>query len=115
MGSVDAKEGFKEEWRMSKEISKIKQYFDAVNYITVAQLYLEDNFLVSDNLSKKNIKKKLLGHRGTAPNFNYIYAHLNAFVRRHRQKINLVIGAGHASAALISNLYLKNIKYRRGS
>lgn len=53
MGSVDAKEGFKEEWRMSKEISKIKQYFDAVNYITVAQLYLEHNFLFLDNLSKK--------------------------------------------------------------
>ena len=84
---------------------RVQLYFDAVNYKSVAQLYLKDNFLLKRQLQHSDLKEKFLGHWGTSPGFNFIYAHLNNFIKNNIYA-RLVVGTGHA-AAMHANLFLE--------
>ena len=92
---------------MSQEIENIKKYVRAANYLTVSQLYLQDNFLLERKLSFSDIKLRLLGHWGTCPGINFVYAHLNHLIRKHGTEMLFVLGPGHGFPALQANLFLE--------
>jgi xylulose-5-phosphate/fructose-6-phosphate phosphoketolase len=82
-------------------------YWNAANYLTVAQIYLQDNPLLRRPLSPADIKPRLLGHWGTSPALNLIYAHLNRLIRLTGQEALYVAGPGHGGPALVANTYLE--------
>ncbi len=82
-------------------------YVRASNYISAAQIFLQDNFLLERPLSFADIKPRLLGHWGTCPGINLLYAHLNALVKKHDIDMLFVLGPGHGFAALQANLYME--------
>lgn len=92
---------------MKNDNAVIEAYIRAANYLTVAQIFLQDNFLLERELRPEDIKPRLLGHWGSGPGVNYVYAHLNRLVRRHGQDIMFVLGPGHAFPALQANLYME--------
>ena len=92
---------------MNDSIKSITQYIRAANYLTAAQIYLQDNFLLDKKLESKDIKPRLLGHWGTCPGINFIYAHLNHLIIQRRLKMIFVLGPGHGFAALQANLFLE--------
>ncbi len=92
---------------MNEAIESIKKYVRATNYLTAAQVYLKDNFLLKRKLSFGDIKPRLLGHWGTCPGINFIYANLNYLIKKHRADILFVMGPGHGFAALQANLFLE--------
>ncbi len=66
---------------MNKSVETIKEYFRLANYITVAEMYLNDNILLSEPLKESHLKKYPTGHFGNAPAINYIYANFNYFIK----------------------------------
>ncbi|MGI9302896.1 MAG: phosphoketolase family protein [Gammaproteobacteria bacterium] len=91
----------------SRGLTAIERYRRAVNYLTVAQIYLLDNPLLEEPLRVECIKPRLLGHWGTAPGINLIYAHLNWLIQRTNASVLLVTGPGHGAAANLANMYLE--------
>jgi xylulose-5-phosphate/fructose-6-phosphate phosphoketolase len=67
----------------SKELDRIHAYWRAANYLSVGQIYLLDNPLLHEPLTLEHIKPRLLGHWGTTPGRNFIYAHLNRVIKAH--------------------------------
>lgn len=92
---------------MKTEIQKIQAYIRAANYLSVAQIYLKDNFLLERPLTTEDIKPKLVGHWGTCPGVNFVYAHLNYLVKKHKQSTIFVLGPGHGMSALQANVFLE--------
>jgi len=90
---------------MNKEIEKIKKYVRATNYLSVAQIYLQNNFLLEKELSQDDIKPRLLGHWGTCPGINFAYANLNALIKRKKADMLFVLGPGHGFPAIQANLF----------
>ncbi|MBP6949039.1 MAG: phosphoketolase family protein [Candidatus Pacebacteria bacterium] len=82
-------------------------YIRAANYLSAAQIFLQDNFLLERPLSFDDIKPRLLGHWGTAPGINLLYAHLNALVQKHDINMLFVLGPGHGFAGLQANLFME--------
>jgi len=66
-----------------KELENIKAFVRATDYLSVAQLYLKDNPLLREKLTMEHIKPNVVGHWGTAPGQNFIYAHLNRIINRY--------------------------------
>ena len=93
--------------RLSSEMDRIMAWWEAANYLTVAQIYLQDNPLLSEPLRPEHIKPRLLGHWGTSPGINLVYAHLNALVRRTGQEVLFIAGPGHGGPAIVANVYLE--------
>ncbi|WP_018635986.1 phosphoketolase family protein [Parafrankia elaeagni] len=89
------------------ELGRLIDYWNAANYLTAAQIYLMDNPLLRRPLSRGDIKPRLLGHWGTSPALNLVYAHLNRLVRRTGQDVVYVAGPGHGGPALVANTYLE--------
>src|ERR1700722_13240981 len=87
--------------------SGLDAYWRAANYLGAAQLYLRDNVLLDEPLSPSHIKTSILGHWGTQPGINLIYAHLNRLICDTGAQIMLVVGPGHGAPALLANLYLE--------
>lgn len=85
----------------------LSKYLRLANYIGASQLYLKDNFFLEQPLEKEHIKKRILGHWGTVPGINFVYANLNLIAQRHDQEIMFVVGPGHGYPALLSNLFLE--------
>ena len=85
----------------------VSGWWAAANYLTVAQIYLQDNPLLREPLRPEHIKPRLLGHWGTSPGLNLIYAHLNRLIRRTDQDVLYVTGPGHGGPAFIANVYLE--------
>ncbi len=85
----------------------IERYWRAANYLTLAHIYLKKNVLQKRKLELSDVKTHYSGHWGTSPGINFIYAHLNHMIGKHKCKIQLVIGPGHAGSALLSNLFLE--------
>jgi xylulose-5-phosphate/fructose-6-phosphate phosphoketolase len=83
----------------------LKKYLRFVDYMGAAQLYLKDNYLLDEPLQPKHIKERILGHWGTVPGLNFIYAHLNYMVYKHKAEMLLVTGPGHGAPAVLANLY----------
>ncbi len=89
------------------ELQRTIDYWNAANYLTAAQIYLADNALLREPLRVENIKPRLLGHWGTSPGLNLVYAHLNRLIRRTGQETLYVAGPGHGGPALVANVYLE--------
>ena len=90
-----------------EELRRIDGYWRAANYLCVGQIYLRDNPLLREPLSSAHIKPMLLGHWGTAPGQNFIYAHLNRLIRAHDLDMIYISGPGHGGPALVANTYLE--------
>lgn len=88
-------------------IDSIKKYVRAANYLTVTQIYLQDNFLLERPLQSEDIKPKLFGHWGTCPGINFVYGFANYFSKLHNQSSIFVLGPGHGFPGLQSNLFLE--------
>ena len=92
---------------MSEGNLAFDEYMRAANYLTVAQIFLQDNFLLERPLTFDDIKPRLLGHWGSGPGVNFAYAHLSKLVQKHNQDMLFVLGPGHAFPALQANLFLE--------
>jgi xylulose-5-phosphate/fructose-6-phosphate phosphoketolase len=89
------------------ELERIDAYWRAANYLSVGQIYLYDNPLLRRPLDKAHIKPRLLGHWGTTPGLNFIYAHLNRVIKQHDLDLIYVTGPGHGGPGLVANTYLE--------
>jgi xylulose-5-phosphate/fructose-6-phosphate phosphoketolase len=89
------------------ELNNINAYWRAANYLSVGQMYLRDNPLLREPLQPQHIKKLLLGHWGTSPGQNFIYAHLNRIIKQYDLNMIYVSGPGHGGPALVANTYLE--------
>src|SRR5437763_6365660 len=89
------------------ELDDIARFRRVTNYLTAAELYLKSNVLLQQPLKPEHIKDRLLGHSGTSPGINLIYAHLNHLIMRYDLDMFLVTGPGHGAPANLSNLYLE--------
>ena len=89
------------------ELQKIDAYWRAANYLSACQLYLLDNPLLKRELKITDIKKKIVGHWGTTPGQNFIYAHLNRVIKKYDLNMIYISGPGHGGQAMVSNTYLE--------
>ncbi len=88
-------------------LNKIDAYWRAANYLSVAQIYLRDNPLLRRPLQPSDVKQLLLGHWGTTPGQNFIYAHLNRIINQYDLNMIYISGPGHGGPAAVSNVYLE--------
>src|ERR1044072_4647328 len=88
-------------------LARLHAYWRAANYLSVGQIYLLDNPLLREPLSIEHIKPRLLGHWGTTPGLNFIYAHLNRVITKYDLDMIYVAGPGHGGPALVANTYLE--------
>ncbi|MEI2275964.1 phosphoketolase family protein [Paenarthrobacter ilicis] len=92
---------------VKEDFALIHRYWSAANYLTVAQIYLQENALLREPLQAEHIKPRLLGHWGTSPGLSLIYAHLNRLIRRTGSEVLFVAGPGHGGPAVVANTYLE--------
>src|SRR3989441_4420456 len=90
-----------EEWR------KINAYWRAVNYLPVGQIYLSANPLLREPLKLEHVKPRLLGHWGTTPGLNFIYAHCNRVIKKHDLNMIYICGPGHGGPGMVANTWLE--------
>ncbi|MVM33918.1 phosphoketolase [Spirosoma sp. HMF4905] len=91
----------------AETLQAIDAYWRAANYLSVGQMYLRDNPLLREPLKPEHIKAMLLGHWGTSPGQNFIYAHLNRLIREHDLNMIYLSGPGHGGPSLVANTYLE--------
>ncbi|MGB9223638.1 phosphoketolase family protein [Mycobacterium sp.] len=91
----------------SDELALLNAYWRAANYLSVGQIYLLDNPLLTEPLAAEHVKPRLLGHWGTTPGLNLIYAHLNRIIRNRAANVIYVTGPGHGGPGLVANAYLE--------
>ena len=91
----------------AEELRKIDAYWRAANYLSVGQIYLLDNPLLKEPLKKEHVKPRLLGHWGTTPGLNFIYAHCNRIIKDHDLNMIYVAGPGHGGPGLVANTWLE--------
>ena len=92
-----------------EENLKLHKYFNALNYLSVGQLYLLDNPLLKRKLSINDIKPNVVGHWGTAPGQNFLYMHLNRMIKKYDLDMIYISGPGHGGEAMIANNYLEGV------
>src|SRR5262245_4135664 len=89
-----------------ESVAQLDGWFRAANYLSVGQIYLLENPLLRTPLSRDDVKPRLLGHWGTTPGLNFIYAHLNRVIKERGQSTIYVTGPGHGGPGLVANAYL---------
>ena len=89
------------------ELQKIDAYWRAANYLSVGQIYLYDNPLLTEPLRPEHIKPRLLGHWGTTPGLNFVYVHLNRLIKQLDLDMIYVCGPGHGGPGMVANTYLE--------
>ena len=89
------------------ETRRIDAYWRAANYLSVGQIYLHDNPLLREPLTIAHIKPRLLGHWGTTPGLNFIYAHFNRLIQKLDLNVIYIAGPGHGGPGLVANTYLE--------
>jgi xylulose-5-phosphate/fructose-6-phosphate phosphoketolase len=89
------------------DLTLIDAYWRAANYLSVGQIYLMDNPLLRETLQPQHVKPRLLGHWGTTPGLNLVYAHLNRVIRDRELNVIYVTGPGHGGPGLVANAYLE--------
>jgi xylulose-5-phosphate/fructose-6-phosphate phosphoketolase len=89
------------------ELRRLDALWRAANYLSVGQIYLLDNPLLRKPLAREHVKPRLLGHWGTTPGLNFLYAHLNRIIKKHDLDMIYVIGPGHGGPALVAHAYLE--------
>ena len=88
-------------------LDKMQRYWQAANYLTVGQIYLQANPLLREPLRPEHIKPRLLGHWGTSPGLSFIYVHLNRLINEHDVDMIYLAGPGHGGPAIVANVYLE--------
>ncbi|MGO9095467.1 MAG: phosphoketolase [Bryobacteraceae bacterium] len=91
----------------ASELRLMHAYWRAANYLSVGQIYLLDNPLLKEPLKLEHIKPRLLGHWGTTPGLNLIYAHMNRLIKKLDLNAIYIAGPGHGGPALVANTYLE--------
>ena len=91
----------------AEELRLIDAYWRAANYLSVGQIYLLDNPLLREQLQPEHVKPRLLGHFGTVPGLNLVYAHLNRAIKARDLDAIFVTGPGHGGPANVANAYLE--------
>src|SRR6059036_1709394 len=91
----------------AEELRKMDAYWRASNYLSVGQIYLLDNPLLTKPLQREHIKPRLLGHWGTSPGLNMLCVHLNRVIKRDDLNMIYIIGPGHGGASLVAHAYLE--------
>jgi xylulose-5-phosphate/fructose-6-phosphate phosphoketolase len=89
------------------ELASIDAYWRAANYLSVGQIYLLDNPLLREPLTLSHVKPRLLGHWGTTPGLNFIYAHMNRVIKRDDLNAIFIAGPGHGGPGVVANTYLE--------
>ncbi|MEO8510533.1 MAG: phosphoketolase family protein [Chloroflexota bacterium] len=89
------------------ELKRVDAYWRAANYLSVGQIYLLDNPLLREPLRAEHVKPRLLGHFGTVPGLNLIYAHMNRAIRQRDLDAMYVAGPGHGGPGIVANAYLE--------
>jgi xylulose-5-phosphate/fructose-6-phosphate phosphoketolase len=89
------------------ELQHINAYWRAANYLSVGQIYLMDNPLLREPLTPEQVKSRLLGHWGTTPGLNFIYAHLNREICQRDLNMIYLAGPGHGGPAIVANVWLE--------
>ncbi|MFI4972634.1 MAG: phosphoketolase, partial [Hyphomicrobiales bacterium] len=90
-----------------EELRLINAYWRAANYLSAGQIYLLDNPLLERPLRLEDIKPRLLGHWGTTPGLNFIYAHANRVIKKRDLDAIYIMGPGHGGPAGVANAYLE--------
>ncbi len=88
-------------------LQKMHAYWRAANYLSVGQIYLQDNPLLEVPLTLEHVKPRLLGHWGTTPGLNLLYVHLNRLIKQHGLNMMYVIGPGHGGPGIVAHSYLE--------
>ncbi len=91
----------------TNHLSLVDAYWRAANYLTVGQIYLQDNPLLYEPLRPEHIKPRLLGHWGTSPGLNFSYVHLNRLIKETDAHVLFMAGPGHGGPAVLANVYLE--------
>ncbi|WP_020500097.1 phosphoketolase family protein [Sciscionella marina] len=94
-------------------LERLDRYWRAANYLSAAQLYLLDNPLLREPLQAEHLKPRLLGHWGTTPGLNFVYAHLNRVIRQEKLNAIFVAGPGHGGPGVVANAYLEGTYSQR--
>ena len=89
------------------ELESIDRWWRAANYLAVGQIYLLDNPLLREPLTSEHVKPRLLGHWGTTPGLNFIYAHMNRVIKARELDALFVTGPGHGGPAIVASTYLE--------
>ncbi|MCU1593940.1 MAG: phosphoketolase, partial [Frankiales bacterium] len=89
-----------------QSLAELDTWWRTANYLSVGQIYLLDNALLREPLTRDHIKPRLLGHWGTTPGLNFLYAHLNRVIRERDINSIYVIGPGHGGPGMVANAYL---------
>src|SRR6516165_8475795 len=89
------------------QTQSLDAYWRAANYLSVGQIYLMANPLLAEPLRAEHIKPRLLGHWGTSPGLNFIWAHLSRAITTHGTEMMIVIGPGHGGPAALANTWLE--------
>jgi xylulose-5-phosphate/fructose-6-phosphate phosphoketolase len=89
------------------ELRRIDAWWRAANYLSVGQIFLLDNPLLREPLRIEHVKPRLLGHWGTTPGLNFIYAHMNRLIRAHDLDAMFIAGPGHGGPGLVASTYLE--------
>jgi xylulose-5-phosphate/fructose-6-phosphate phosphoketolase len=97
------------------ELIHLDAYWRAANYLSVGQIYLLENPLLREPLRPEHIKPRLLGHWGTTPGLNFVYAHLNRAIRERELDLIFVCGPGHGGPGMVANAYLEGTYCERYS
>ena len=90
-----------------EELTRLDAFWRAANYLAVGQIYLLDNPLLREPLRPEHVKPRLLGHWGTTPGLNFIYAHLNRAIREHDLSAIYIAGPGHGGPGLVASTWLE--------
>src|SRR2546422_826317 len=90
-----------------ERLNLIHQYWNAANYLTIGQIYLQNNPLLKEPLRPEHIKPRLLGHWGTSPGLSFIYVHLNRLIIESDADVIYLAGPGHGGPAIVANVYLE--------
>jgi xylulose-5-phosphate/fructose-6-phosphate phosphoketolase len=89
------------------ELRAIDAYWRAANYLTVGQIYLQENPLLREPLRPEHVKPRLLGHWGTSPGLSLVYVHMNRLIREQKVNALYLAGPGHGGPAVLANVYLE--------
>src|SRR5258705_991178 len=89
------------------DLRRIDAYWRAANYLSVGQIYLYANPLLTEPLKLEHIKPRLLGHWGTTPGLNFIYAHCNRIIKKYDLNMIYICGPGHGGAGMVGNTHLE--------
>ena len=91
----------------AEELRKINAYWRAANYLSVGQIYLYDNPLLTEPLRIEHIKPRLLGHWGTTPGLNFVYVHANRIIQKYDLNMIYICGPGHGGPGMVANTWLE--------